>query len=175
MTTEEGVLSVVLTQSIAPEQTVIIDPLSERQRICFDNISSEQTELTLSFKRSTGIWRDGFIHLYQISLSGQGSETGEGTLELTDPDEILEACQLTDLRYRHSALGEVFVVTGANPTVSIPLSEIKTDSSLQLCIELSAPYSLDYAIAQDGFIREENDYISQIRDLEYELLTLKKY
>jgi GT2 family glycosyltransferase len=175
MTTEENSLSVVLTQSVAPEQAEKIDPLSERQRLCFDNISSEQAELTLSLRRSTGVWRDGFIHLYHISLSDQGSETGKDVLHFSEPDEILEACQLTDLRYRHSALGEVFVVTGANPSISIPLPGAESSGSLQLCIEMSAPYSLDYAIAQDGFIREENDYISQIRELEFELLTLKSY
>ena len=175
MTLEEQSLSLVLRQEDESEQSVFIDPLAERQRLCFENIPANQAVLTLLFRRAAGIWRDGFIHLYRIQLSDQGSETGKDTLHFADPDEILEACTLTDLRYRHSALGEVFVITGPNPSVTISLPETKSDSSQHLCIELSAPYSLDFAIAQDGFIREENDYISQIRDLEFELLSHKKY
>ena len=82
MTIEDQSLSLVLTQTVAPEQTVIIDPLSERQRICFDNISSEQNELTLSFRRANGIWRDGFIHFYLMRLSDQGSGTDKDLLHL---------------------------------------------------------------------------------------------
>jgi len=175
MTIEEQSLSLALIQNDEPEQTVLIDPLAERQRLCFDNIPSRQAELTLSFRRVAGTWRDGFIHLYRIRLSDQDSETGEDALHFAGPDEILEGCKLTDLRYRHSALGEVFVVTGPAPSLAISLPETKTDIGLQLCIDLSAPYSLDYAIAQDGFIREENDYISQIRELEFELLSYKKF
>ena len=177
MTLEEQSLSLALVQTDESEQSVFIDPLAERQRLCFENIPADQAALTLSFRRTAGIWRNGFIHLFRIRLSEMSSAAGKDLLNFADPDEILDACQLTDLRYRHSALGEVFVVTGPNPSILLSLSDdvIDVDARLQLCIELSAPYSLDYAIAQDGFIREENDYISQIRDLEFELLSLKKY
>jgi hypothetical protein len=110
MTTEEQSLSLALIQNDEPEQTVLIDPLAERQRLCFDNVPSGQAELTLSFRRVAGAWRNGFIHLFRIRLSDQSSETGEDALHFAGPDEILEGCKLTDLRYRHSALGEVFVV-----------------------------------------------------------------
>ncbi len=175
MTHEEQSLSLVLLQDDESEQSVFIDPLAERQRLCFENIPSDQAALTLLFRRAAGSGRDGFSHLDRIRLTEMSSAAGKDLLHFADPDEILDACQLTDLRYRHSALGEVFVVTGPNPAIAFSLPELKKDTSLQLCIELSAPYSLDYAIAQDGFIREENDYISHIRDLEFELLSYKKF
>jgi len=180
MTVEEQTLSLVLHQQDDTEQSVAINPLVERQRLCFDNISADQTALTLSIRRSSGDWRDGFIHLYRIVLSMHKGETDEYLLHYDEPDEILQACQFNDLRYRHSALGEVFVVTGPNPSLQISLAETKSvgrnaEETLQLCIEMSAPYSLDYAIAQDGFIRLENDYISRIRELEFELKAHKQY
>ena len=132
MTIEEQSLSLALIQNDESEQTALIDPLAERQSLCFDNIPSRQTELTLSFRRVAGAWRDGFIHLYRIRLSDQDSEAGEDMLHFAGPDEILEGCKLTDLRYRHSALGEVFVVTGPAPSLAISLPETKTDIGLQL-------------------------------------------
>ncbi len=180
MTVDEQALSLVLQQADDTEQSVAIDPLLERQRLCFDSIPAGQTALTISIRWSAGIWRDGFIHLYRIVLSKHKGETDENLLQYDEADEILEACQLNDLRYRHSALGEVFVVTGPNPSLQISLSEmglggLNEQEKLQLCIEMSAPYSLDYAIAQDGFIRQENDHISRIRELEFELQAHKKY
>jgi GT2 family glycosyltransferase len=180
MTAEEQSLSLVLHQQDAAEQSVNIDPLMERQVLCFENVSADQEELTLSFRQSAGVWRDGFIHIFRIALVKQHGEAREDVLHYDDPDEIMEFCKLNDIRYRHSALGEVFVVTGSSPSVLISLTDVnmaeaKTQGRLQLCIELSAPYSLDYAIAQDGFIREENDYISRIRELEFELQSHKKY
>jgi len=181
MTDEEQTLSLVLQQQDNTEQSVTIYPLVERQRLCFDNISADQTALTLSIRRSSGVWRDGFIHLYRIVLRKHTGETDEYLLHYDEPDEILQACQFNDLRYRHSALGEVFVVTGPNPSLQIsfakmmPLAEQNTEQTLQLCIEMSVPYSLDYAIAHDGFIKQENDYISRIRELEFELQAHKQY
>ena len=180
MTVEEQTMSLVLHQQDDTEQSVAIYPLVERQRLRFNNISADQTALTLSIRRSSGVWRDGFIHLYRIVLKKHNGETDEVLLHYDEPDEILQACQFSDLRYRHSALGEVFVVTGPNPSLQISLAETKlasrnTDQTLELCIEMSAPYSLDYAIAQDGFIQQENGYISRIRELESELQAHKQY
>ncbi|NOY16905.1 MAG: glycosyltransferase [Gammaproteobacteria bacterium] len=180
MTVEEQTLSLVLHQQDNTEQSVIIYPLVERQRLCFDNLAADQTALTLSIRRSEGVWRDGFIHLYRIVLKKRKGETDEVLLQYKEPDEILQACQFNDLRYRHSALGEVFVVTGPNPSLQISLAETKlasrkTEQSLQLCVEMSAPYSLDYAIALDGFIQQENNYITRIRELESELQAHKQY
>jgi GT2 family glycosyltransferase len=180
MTHEEQTLSLVLQLQDDTEQSVAIYPLVERQRLCFENIPSDQTVLTLFIRRSTGVWRDGFIHLFRVVLNKQNEETDECLLQYNEADEILQACEINDLRYRHSALGEVFVVTGPNPSLQISLDAIKLDEQgsrepLKLCIEMSAPYSLDYAIAQDGFIRQEHDYISRIRDLEFELHAHKQY
>jgi len=180
MTAKEYPLSLVLHQQKKSEQSVAIDPLAERQRLCFDNISPDQEELLLHFRNSAGTWRDGFIHLYRISLVERRDVEVVDIVQYDDPDEILDVCQLNDLRYRHSALGEVFVVTGPDPSVrinlsSLNISEAETMQALELCIELSAPYSLDFAIAQDGFIRQENEYISSIRELEFELQSLKNY
>jgi len=180
MTHEEQTLSLVLQQQDGTEKSVAIYPLVERQRLCFENIPSDQAVLTLSIRRSAGVWRDGFIHLYRVVLKKQNEETDECLLQYNEADAILQACEINDLRYRHSALGEVFVVTGPNPSLQISLDEIKLDERgarepLKLCIEMSAPYSLDYAVAQDGFIRQEHDYISRIRDLEFELHAHKQY
>ena len=180
MTDEEYPLSLVLQQQEESRQSVAIDPLAERQRLCFDNISPDQEELSLHFRNPAGAWRDGFIHLYRISFVEQRDAEAIDVVHYDDPDEILEVCQLNDIRYRHSALGEVFVVTGPDPSVRINLSslnifEAETRQALELCIELSAPYSLDFAIAQDGFIRQENEYIRSLRELEFELQSLKNY
>ena len=180
MTVEDHPLSLVLHLQDEADQSLSIDPLAERQRLCFKSISADQEELTILFRHPAGAWRDGFIHLYRIILVQQRGEAEVDLLHYSDPDEILEACQFIDIRYRHSALGEVFVVTGQSPSIRIPLSSLDIsndgiEESLQLCIELSAPYSHDYAIAQDGFIQQENEYISRIRELEFELLSLKKY
>jgi len=175
MTAEQQSLSLLLQQQGSPERSVNIDPLAERQRLCFDNIAADQAEIELFFTHPSGIWRDGFIHLYRLYLIEQDGDPAEKLLHYDDPEEILAACQLTDLRYRHSALGEVFVVTGMSPSLRLSLANIRTKKALSFCIELSAPYSLDYAIAQDGFIQQENDYISQIRELEFELKTTQGY
>ncbi|NIA02871.1 MAG: hypothetical protein GWO88_01480 [Planctomycetia bacterium] len=175
MSEEERSIRLVLQQGDVTDQSASIDPFVERQRHCFDNISAARKELTLSFQWHAGFWRDGFIHLYRIALIEQRGETNEELLHFDDPDEILEACQFKDLHYRHSALGEVFVITGPNPSLLLPLPDIDNETSLRLCIELSAPYSLDYAIAQDGFIREENAHISRIRELEDELGNHREY
>lgn len=180
MTTEEHMLSIVLQQREQAEQSLAIDPLAERQRLCFDNISAAEKGLSLLFKHPAGTWRDGFIHLYTISLRLQRDEEAVDLLHYDDPDEILEACQLNDIHYGHSALGEVFVVIGPDPSIQISfsnlnISEDEIQRPLQFCIELSAPYSLDFAIAQDGFIRQENEYVSRIRELEFELQSYKKY
>ena len=175
MNEDESSLTLVLQQTDVADQLVAIDPIVERQRHCFKDIVPASKEITLSFHSHTGLWRDGFIHLYRITLVDQASVQAEELLHYDDPDEILEACQFVDLRYRHSALGEVFVVTGTDPSLTLSLPDVEADSRLQLCIELSAPYSLDYAIAQDGFIREENTYISRIRELEDELANHKQY
>lgn len=180
MTVDEQMLSLVLQQKDETEQLVVIYPLVERQRLCFDKIATNKSALTLSIRRSAGVWRDGFIHLYRIVLKKQHDDTGDCLFQYNEADEILQACQINDLKYRHSALGEVFVVTGPNPSLQISLADLKLNKMkdrepLQLCVEMSAPYSLDYAIAQDGFIREENDYISRIRELEFELQANLKY
>ena len=180
MTDEEYPLSLVLQQQEESRQSVAIDPLAERQRLCFDNISPDQEELSLHFRNPAKAWRDGFIHLYRISLLEQRGTEAIDVVHYDNPDEILEVCQLNDIRYRHSALGEVFVVTGPDPSVRINLSslnifEAESRQTLELCIELSAPYSLDFAIAQDGFIRQENEYISSLRELEFELQSLNNY
>lgn len=180
MTDEEQILSLVLQQKDNSEQPLTIYPLVERQRLCFNKISGDQESLTVAIRRATGVWRDGFIHFYRMTLSVKGSDADEYLIEYNTPDEILDACQLNDLRYGHSSLGEVFVVAGPSPSLTISIlgensTRLDIKKSLQLCIEMSAPYSLDYAIAQDGFIRQENDYISRIRDLEDELKTLEKY
>lgn len=180
MTAKEYPLSLVLHQQNKSEQSVAIDPLAERQRLCFDKISPDQQELLLHFRNSAGAWRDGFIHLYRISLLERRDVEVVDIVQYDGPDEILDVCQLNDIRYRHSALGEVFVVTGPDPSVrinlsSLDISEAVSMQALELCIELSAPYSLDFAIAQDGFIRQENEYISSIRELEFELQSLKNY
>ncbi|MFW2440907.1 MAG: glycosyltransferase family 2 protein [Arenicellales bacterium] len=175
MTAEQQSLSLLLQLQGSPERSINIDPLAERQRLCFDRIDGEQEELVLSFTHPSGIWRDGFIHFYRLYLIEEDGDPAEKLLHYDDPEEILAGCELTDLRYRHSALGEVFVVTGMSPSLRLSLANIRTKRSLSFCIELSAPYSLDYAIAQDGFIQQENDYISQIRELEFELKTTQGY
>ena len=175
MNEDESSLTLVLQQTDVADQSASIDPIVERQRLCFKDIVPASKQITLSFHSHAGLWRDGFIHLYRITLVDQASVQAEELLHYDDPDEILEACQFVDLRYRHSALGEVFVVTGTDPSLTLSLPDVEADSRLQLCIELSAPYSLDYAIAQDGFIREENTYISRIRELEDELANHKQY
>jgi GT2 family glycosyltransferase len=150
-----------------------LDPSSERQRICFDDLQSGDDAIVLSLQQSSGQWRDGFIHLYRIQVTEE--DTGNSVLACENSDEISEHCLLSDLRYRHSALGEVFVITGPEPRITVPVENTNDSGNLKCCIELSAPYSLDYAIAQDGFIREENNYINRIRDLEYELKEYKQY
>lgn len=175
MSEEDNVIKVALRQGNITRQSAIIDPHVERQRHCFENIIPEQKELKILFEPKAGFWRDGFIHLYRITLKKQTGETDETLLQFNDPDEILEGCQFNDLRYGHSALGEVFVVTGAKPCLQLQLPDVEIESSLQFCIELSAPYSLDYAIAQDGFINNENTYINHIRELEEELTKHKEY
>lgn len=172
--TEESLL-LVLQQNSNTEKTADLDPLVERQRLYFDNIPAAQEDLVLSIRRSAGVWRDGFIHIYGLRLLEQQDDAVTEIIHYLDAEEILEHCELNDLRYRHSALGEVFVVTGSEPSIKIPLQGVKASGPLQLSIDLSAPYSLDYAIAQDGFIKEENNYISRIRELEFELMNYKKY
>lgn len=174
MTDDKQSLSLHCQQD-GTDQSVSIDPLAERQRFCFDKIAADRGDIVLSFTHPSGIWRDGFIHIYRLYLIETDSDSDEKLQLYADPDEILGACQLTDLRYRHSALGEVFVVTGMSPSLRMPLTTVGSQESLSLCIELSAPYSLDFAIAQDGFIQQENDYISQIRELEFELKANQGY
>ena len=180
MTVADHPLSLLLQQQDETEQSVNIDPRAERQLLCFKDIKLDQQGLSLYFRHPAGAWRDGFIHLYRISLLQQRDNETVNLIDLDEADAILDACQLKDIRYRHSALGEVFVVTGPDPSVLIRLADLKLpdseqETSLQLCVELSAPYSIDYAIAQDGFVRQENDYIGHIRELEFELLNYKKY
>jgi GT2 family glycosyltransferase len=175
MKKEESSPMLVLQQADVADQSASIDPIAERQRHCFKDIAPASKEIILSFQSQAGFWRYGFIHLYRIALIDQANKQAEELIHYDDPDEIFEACQLTDLRYRHSALGEVFVVTGTDPSLTLSLPDIAADTRLQLCIELSAPYSLDYAIAQDGFIRQENTYISRIRELEDELDNHKQF
>ncbi len=179
MSDDEQMLSLVLQQKLAQDQSQIIYPLVERQGLCFKNITSGQDLLTLSMRRSGGVWRDGFIHFYRITLAWQNDDTGSYLFECNGPGDILKICELNDLRYGHSALGEVFTVTGPNPSLQLSIEEYveagEGEGDLKLCIEMSAPYSLDYAIAQDGYIRQENAYISRIRELESELEANKQY
>ena len=90
MTDEEYPLSLVLQQQGESQQSVAIDPLAERQRLCFDNISPDQEELSLHFRNPAGAWRDGFIHLYRISLVEQRGAEVIDVAHYDDPDEILE-------------------------------------------------------------------------------------
>lgn len=175
MSEEESSIRLVLQQSDAPEKSVTIDPFVERQRHCFGNIVSDGKELEISLQRLTGLWRDGFVHFYHLTLVEENADTCVELVNYNDPDSILEGCQFSDLHYRHSALGEVFVITGPCPSLKISLQDIKVGTALKLCLDLSAPYSVDYAIAQDGFIREENTYISRIRELENDLESFNKY
>lgn len=175
MSGDKNTIKLVLQQGDDDQKSAHIDPLVERQRHCFENMAAAENEITLSFEQTAGFWRDGFIHLYRITVVKQSEKTGEKLLQYDTPDEILEGCQFSDLRYRHSALGEVFVITGPNPSLKFFLPKVEGEALLKFCIEISAPYSLDYAIAQDGFISKENSYISRIRELEYELGKNKEY
>ncbi len=175
MNKEESSPMLVLQQADVADQSARIDPDVERQRHCFKEIAATSKEIILLFQSHAGFWRYGFIHLYRIALIDQENKQAEELILYDDSDEIFDACQLRDLRYRHSALGKVFVVTGTDPSLTLSLPDVEADARLQLCIELSAPYSLDYAIAQDGFIKQENTYISRIRELEDELDNYKEY
>jgi GT2 family glycosyltransferase len=173
MSTEAETVSLELQLPGAEGMSLPVDPALERQRLCFDDIDASSDALEFSLQNQADQWRDGFIHFYRVEIYAGGQ--GEAVMHLEGADAIAETCSFNDMRYRHSALGEVTVISGREPSITIPLDNLSPGQTLRCCIELSAPYSLDFAVAQDGYIREENEYINRIRELEYELKSYKHY
>jgi len=162
----------VLAPAGGAAQKRAIDPARERQtfrfRLAAEDLVQGSLDLVLDYPGERPA--DGFVHFYRLMLRTVDANGAQAVaVDLAGAAAIADACPLNDIRWRDSRLGEVFVITGPRPRLTLRFATPGTMTGGQLEVGMGAPRSLDYAVAYDGFVAEENALIDRIRELEHAL------
>lgn len=109
---------------------------------------------------------EGFMRLHGMALRRTAAGDAQVLWSMDDPAAFAATADLAGMNFSTSILGSVFVIQRADACLTWVPAGSADVSDCVLEVEFESAKGADYLVARDGFLRERELLVSQVRDLE---------